>query len=154
MLLGTFLEVTYLLFEVPTGVLADTVSRRLSIQIEVVARIGFLILGLATSFWMAVLSNVIWGLFATFESGADVAWLTDEVGEDQARKLYVRGDQVWHVGALIGIVAGVVIAFASTRLAIVVGSVGFILLGIWMIFAMPEDHFVRREREEGVLDAP
>ena len=60
-LLGTFLEVTYLLFEVPTGVLADTVSRRLSIQIGVIGSgIGFLILGLATSFWMAVLSNVIW----------------------------------------------------------------------------------------------
>ena len=67
---------------------------------------------------------------------------------------YVRGDQWWHVGALIGIAAGVAIAFASTRLAIVIGSVGFILLGIWRIFAMPEDHFVRREREGGVLRHP
>jgi len=30
LLMGTVLEVTYLLFEVPTGVVADTVSRRLS----------------------------------------------------------------------------------------------------------------------------
>jgi MFS transporter, DHA3 family, tetracycline resistance protein len=149
-LLGTFLEVTYLIFEVPTGVLADTVSRRLSIQIGVIGSgVGFLILGLATSFWLAVLSNVVWGLFATFQSGADVAWLTDEVGEEEARRLYVRGDQIWHVGALIGIVAGVAIAFASTRLAIVVGSVGTIIVGIWLVFAMPEDHFVRRERDEG-----
>jgi MFS transporter, DHA3 family, tetracycline resistance protein len=149
-LLGTVLEVTYLIFEVPTGVLADTVSRRLSIQIGVIGSgLGFLLLGLANSFWMAALANVVWGLFATFQSGADVAWLTDEVGEEEARKLYVRGDQMWHVGALIGIAAGVAIAFASTRLSIVVGGVGFILTGIWMIFAMPEDHFVRREREEG-----
>lgn len=149
-LLGTVLEVTYLIFEVPTGVLADTVSRRLSIQIGVIGSgLGFLLLGLANSFWMAVLSNVVWGLFATFQSGADVAWLTDEVGEEEARKLYVRGDQMWHVGALIGIAAGVAIAFASTRLSIVVGSLGFILTGIWLIFAMPEDHFERREREEG-----
>lgn len=149
-LLGTVLEATYLVFEVPTGVLADTVSRRLSIQIGVIGSgIGFLILGLADSFWMAVLANVTWGLFATFQSGADVAWLTDEVGEEEARSLYVRGDQVWHVGALIGIAAGVAIAFVSTRLAIVAGSIGFILMGIWLLFSMPEEHFVRREREEG-----
>lgn len=150
-LLGTVVEVTYLLFEVPTGVLADTVSRRLSIQIGVIGSgIAFLILGLATSFWMAVVSNVLWGIFATFQSGADVAWLTDEVGEEEARRLYVRGDQVWHVGALIGIAAGVAIAwFASVRLAIVAGSLGFVALGIWIVLAMPEEHFVRRKQAEG-----
>jgi DHA3 family tetracycline resistance protein-like MFS transporter len=149
-LLGTVLEVTYLLFEVPTGVLADTVSRRLSIQIGVIgAGLAFLVLGVATSFWMAVVSNILWGIFSTFQSGADVAWLTDEVGEEDARRLYVRGDQVWHIGALVGIVGGVAIAFASVRLAIVVGSVGFIALGVWMLLVMPEEHFVRRERAEG-----
>ncbi len=149
-LLGTVVEVTYLIFEVPTGVLADTVSRRSSIQIGVIGSgIAFLILGLATSFWMAVVSNVLWGVFATFQSGADVAWLTDEVGEEEARTLYVRGDQVWHIGALIGIVAGVAIAFASVRAAILVGAVGFILVGIWTVLVMPEERFVRQERVEG-----
>ena len=93
-LLGTILEGTYLLFETPTGVVADTIGRRASVIIGLTGGgIGFILLGLSTTFWMAAASQVIWGIFATFESGADVAWLTDEVGEEAARPLYVRGNQ-------------------------------------------------------------
>ena len=38
LLLGTILEGTYLIFEVPTGIVADTVSRRLSIVIGLIGR--------------------------------------------------------------------------------------------------------------------
>ena len=49
-LLGTVLETTYLLLEIPTGVLADTVSRRLSVVLGVLGSgIAFLILGLSGS---------------------------------------------------------------------------------------------------------
>ena len=75
-------------------------------------------------------------------------WLTDEVGEEEPGGLRSRRPVVARRRA-DRIAAGVAIAFASTRLAIVIGSVGFIFMGIWMIFAMPEHHFVRREREEG-----
>src|SRR3954454_23024466 len=81
-LLGTILEGTYLLCEVPTGVVADTVSRRLSVAIGLVGSgVAFLVLGVAHSFLVAALSQVTWGVFASFQSGADVAWLTDELGE-------------------------------------------------------------------------
>ena len=44
-LLGTILEGTYLLCEVPTGVVADTVSRRLSVVIGLVGSgLAFLLL--------------------------------------------------------------------------------------------------------------
>ena len=97
--LGTILEGSYLLFETPTGVVADTISRRTSVIIGLAGGgVGFLLLGFSHSFWMAAASQVIWGIFATFESGADVAWLTDEVGEEAARPLYLRGEQFAHVG--------------------------------------------------------
>src|SRR4026207_515037 len=81
-LLGTILEGTYLLCEVPTGVVADTVSRRLSGGLGLVGSgLAFLVLGLAHSFLVAALTQVMWGFFASFQSGADVAWLTDELGE-------------------------------------------------------------------------
>ena len=45
-LLGTVLEVSYFLFEVPTGVVADTVSRKLSVVVGLVGTgVGFLLLG-------------------------------------------------------------------------------------------------------------
>ena len=149
-LLGTILEGTYLLFETPTGVIADTIGRRASVIIGLTGGgIGFILLGLSTSFWMAAASQVIWGIFATFESGADVAWLTDEVGEDAARSLYVRGDQFAHVAALVGIVAGIGLATVNLALPIVVSGAGLLLLALALTLVMPEERFVRPVREEG-----
>jgi hypothetical protein len=89
-LMGTILEVSYLLFEVPTGIVADTVSRKGSIVIGYLGTgVAFLLLGSADSFGLAAASQVLYGISATFTSGADVAWLTDEVGEDAARPLYL-----------------------------------------------------------------
>jgi len=110
-LLGTVLEGTYLVFEVPTGVVADTASRRLSVVIGLVGSgVAFTLLGFANSFAMAAVAQFLWGVFATFQSGADVAWLTDELGEEAARPHYIRGGQIWNVAALVGIVASVAIA--------------------------------------------
>jgi MFS transporter, DHA3 family, tetracycline resistance protein len=149
-LMGTILEGTYLLFETPTGVVADTIGRRASVIIGLAGGgAGFILLGFSTSFWMAAASQVIWGIFATFESGANVAWLTDEVGEEAARRIYVRGDQSSHVAALVGIFVGIGLATVNLALPIVVSGVGLVLLAIALAFVMPEERFVRPVREQG-----
>ena len=51
-----------------------------------------------------------------FVSGADVAWLTDEVGEDAARPLYVQSEQPSNGGALVGIAGSVALASIALRL--------------------------------------
>ena len=150
-LLGTVLETTYLLLEVPTGVLADTVSRRLSVVLGVLGSgIAFLILGLSVGFVGAVVSQVLWGLFASLDSGADVVWLADEVGEEEAQRLYVVGYQVWHAAAIAGTMAGVGVAIlVGSRVPVAAGAVVIILLGLWMAFAMPERGFTKPERAKG-----
>lgn len=149
-LMGSVLEGTYLLFEVPTGVIADTFGRRASIVIGLVGTgVAFLLLGIADSFAVALLSQVLWGIFATFQSGADVAWLTDEIGEEPAREYYVRGDQVWHVAAFVGIAAGVALGSIDLRLPILGCGAGYLLLGAVLASRMPEDRFQRRERALG-----
>jgi DHA3 family tetracycline resistance protein-like MFS transporter len=149
-LLGTILEGTYLLFETPTGVVADTISRRTSIVIGLVGSgAAFMLLAFSHGFWMAAASQVLWGIFATFQSGADVAWVTDEVGEEAARPLYLRGDQVWHAAALAGIIAGVALATVELALPLFVAGAGFLLLGVGLWFVMPEEGFERPTREEG-----
>ncbi len=149
-LLGTILEGTYLVFEVPTGVIADTVSRRLSVVIGLIGSgVAFAVLGFAHSFAMAAFSQFLWGVFATFQSGADVAWLTDELGEEAARPHYVRGGQVSNLAALAGIVASVAIATIDYRLPIIVAGIGLALFGVVMAILMPEEGFQRRERPSG-----
>ena len=149
-LMGTAVEATYLVFEVPTGVIADTFGRRTSIIIGLIGTgIAFLLLGLADSFAVAMISQALWGVFATFQSGADVAWLTDEIGEESAREYYVKGDQAWHVAAFVGIAAGVALGSIDLRLPILVCGLGFMLLGVVLAVRMPEERFRRRERAPG-----
>ena len=150
LLLGTILEGTYLIFEIPTGIVADTVSRRLSIVIGLIGSgFAFALLGFSQSFAMAAASQFLWGVFATFQSGADVAWLTDELGEEAARPHYLRGGQISNIAALAGIVVSVALATISYRLPIVVAGAGIALFGLVMALVMPEDGFERRERPEG-----
>ena len=138
-LMGTILEVSYLLFEVPTGIVADTVSRKWSIVIGYVGTgIAFVMLGSADSFGAAALSQVLYGVSATFVSGADVAWLTDEVGEDAARPLYVRSEQFFNGGALVGIAGCVALASIALRLPILVCGLGYIALGLSLAVGMTE----------------
>ncbi|HET6792585.1 MAG TPA: MFS transporter [Actinomycetota bacterium] len=138
-LMGTILEVSYLLFEVPTGIVADTVSRKWSIVIGYVGTgIAFVMLGSADSFGVAALSQVLYGVSATFVSGADVAWLTDEVGEDAARPLYVRSEQFFNGGALVGIAGSVALASIALRLPILVCGLGYAVLGLALAFGMTE----------------
>ena len=149
-LLGTILEGTYLLCEVPTGVVADTVSRRLSVVIGLVGSgVSFLVLGLSHSFLVVALTQVMWGFFASFQSGADVAWLTDELGEETARPHYLRGSQIGNAAALAGIVVGIALATVNYRLPIILASLGVIVFGLAMLLVMPEEGFEKKERAEG-----
>ena len=138
-LMGTILEVSYLVFEVPTGVVADAFSRKWSIVIGYVGGgLAFLLLGSAGSFGVAALSQILYGVSATFISGADVAWLTDEVGEDAARPLYVRSEQFYNGGALVGIAGSVALASIALRLPILVCGLGYVALGVALSFGMTE----------------
>ncbi len=150
LLMGTVLEATYLVFEVPTGVVADTVSRRLSVVIGLAGSgAAFILLGLSGSFAVAMASQALWGLFATFQSGADVAWLTDEIGEEAAQPMYLRSEQWWQGGSLVGIAVGVTIAsFTSLRTPILIAGAGFVALGAFMALAMREEGF-QPERRQG-----
>jgi DHA3 family tetracycline resistance protein-like MFS transporter len=149
-LVGTVLEITVTTCEIPTGVVADTVSRKLSVVIGVVLLgIGFLFYAVP-SYPVVLFAQVIWGLGYTFTSGADVAWITDEVGEAAARPLYVRGAQARQAAIFCGIVAGTAIGTVSLQLAIVVGAVMQLCAAVWLWRVMPETGFVRPSPEERV----
>ncbi len=138
-LMGTILEVSYLLFEVPTGIVADAVSRKWSIVLGFVGiGIAFVLLGLADSFVVAASSQVLFGVSGTFISGADVAWLTDEVGEEAARPLYIRSEQAYNGGALLGIIGCVALATIALRLPILISGLGYIALGLALAAGMME----------------
>lgn len=147
-LVGTTLEVTAFLFEVPTGVVADVYSRRLSIIIGMfIMGLGFVVEGSIPRFEAILLAQVLWGIGYTFTSGATEAWIADEVGEAKAAKAFMRASQVGTIGALIGIGCGTLIGNASINLPIVLGGLSLIVLGIVLIMIMPETGFTPTPRD-------
>jgi DHA3 family tetracycline resistance protein-like MFS transporter len=148
-LVGTTLEVSAFIFEVPTGVVADSYSRRLSIIIGyVLMGAGFFVYGLFPAFLPILLAQVIWGLGYTFTSGATQAWITDEVGEESANKLFLRVTQVGLFASLIGMGAAVLIGGTNVTLPIIVGAIGVVLIGVTLAVIMPETGFKPTPRED------
>jgi DHA3 family tetracycline resistance protein-like MFS transporter len=150
-LVGTLLETTALVGEVPTGVVADLYSRRLSIIIGIIMMgAGFLIEGTVPRFEAVLLAQVVWGVGATFLSGATQAWISDEIGEGQAGRAFLRAAQVGQVGTLLAVPISVALASVALNVPIVVGALLMIVLGLYLAAAMPETGFQPRPRETKV----
>lgn len=148
-LVGTALEISAFVFEVPTGIVADVYSRRLSIIIGyILMGLGFLVEGFFPSFLPILLAQIIWGLGYTFTSGAIQAWITDEVGEEEANKLFLRGTQMGLFASLIGMGAAMFVGANNVAMPLRVGSLGVVLIGVALAFIMPETGFHPTPRED------
>jgi DHA3 family tetracycline resistance protein-like MFS transporter len=86
----------------------------------------------------------------TFKSGAEDAWLYDEVGEDGTRRAYQRGAQTGRIVALAGIGLAVGLALVDLRAPIVFGGVVLLALGAVLPLVMPETGFVRSSHGRGL----
>jgi DHA3 family tetracycline resistance protein-like MFS transporter len=148
-LVGTTLETVIVLFEVPTGIVADLVSRRRSVLIGLVLiGAGFIVEGSLPVFGAILAAQVLWGLGYTFTSGATEAWITDEVGEEQVGPVLLRGTQASLIGTFVGIVLATALGLISIRLPIVLGGVGFVVLAIMLRRWMPETNFRPTPKED------
>jgi MFS transporter, DHA3 family, tetracycline resistance protein len=141
-LAGTALEVAIVIFEVPTGVVADVVSRRLSVLIGfVLIGFGFLLEGLLPVFWAVMAAQLLWGIGYTFTSGATQAWLSDEIGEAAANAHMLRV-AVWsRYTSFVALPSAFLLSYSGLQIPILVGAVGFLLLAAVLALTMPETGF-------------
>ncbi|TAK14431.1 MAG: MFS transporter [Anaerolineae bacterium] len=148
-LLGTIFEITIFVFEVPTGVVADVVSRRLSVLLGVLLTgIGSMVMGLEPVFGVVLLGHVIWGFGNTFISGAHTAWISDEIGVAAANRAFLRSRQFMLAGSLLGIPLAVALARGSLALPFLVGGGIRVVFVIFLALVMPETGFKRKPPEE------
>ena len=141
---GTAQGLLSLVSEVPAGVLADTFSRKWSlVAAHVLSGAGMLITGLVTSFPALVATQMLWGLGWAFSSGADVAWLTDEMRQPGRTPRVLTASARWGlVGGFAGTLAFGLLAWISNlELAIVAGGCSMLGLGLWVALRFPERHF-------------
>ncbi len=148
-IIGVVLEITELVFEVPTGVVADTYSRRLSIIIgECLIGIAFIVQGVTPLLGVILLGVVLHGIGGTFISGALQAWIADELGEDRVRNAYLRYGQLRLAGGIVGLGIGVALGTIDLALPIVIGGMLMLALGVVLVVVMPETGFQPASRGE------
>lgn len=142
-LVGTTLELSIFLFEIPTGVVADTISRKKSIIIGVFfIGAGFILQSLVLSFALILVAQILWGLGYTFTSGALQAWISDEIGEEEAARAFIKATQLEQLGSFIAIGISILTAIVfQLRFPMMLGGICFFLLAFYLLLVMPEDHF-------------
>jgi MFS family permease len=123
---NAFFTLGQVIFEVPTGLIADTRGRKISYAI---GAITLLLTTLAYywlwqthgPFWAWAVISALLGLGFTFLSGATEAWLVDALNatgfQGPLEKVFARGQAIGGVAMLVGSVSGGVIA-QSTSLGV------------------------------------
>jgi MFS family permease len=143
-LLGTVMELALLVAEVPTGVVADTVSRKWSVIVGfVVVGAAQLASGVVETFPLLVATQILWGVGYTFRSGAETAWITDELGgPDEVEALILRRAQLQQGVAMASIIVGAGLArLTSLTISIVVTGGALVATGAVLALSMPETGF-------------
>jgi len=116
---NAFFTAGQVLFEVPTGIIADTWGRRTSyllgtLTLGVSTFLYFLSWQLHAPFWAWVVTSVLLGLGFTFFSGATEAWLVDALEftgfKGTLESVFAKGQIVGGIAMLAGSVAGGYIA--------------------------------------------
>ncbi len=159
--MGAVLELSVLISETPTGVVADLVSRRRSILIsQVLMGVAYIWAVASFNYWVILPAQALFGVGWTFRSGADTAWVTDELkgmgrGDDaEIERLLVRKHRFGILVALGSLSATMLVGtVTSVRTVAVLLGVVAIAMGGYLRLVMREDHFTPgREQERGFLE--
>ncbi|MGO4584756.1 MFS transporter [Arthrobacter sp. 2RAF6] len=159
---NAFFTAGMVVFEVPTGVVADGWGRRVSFLLGTVTLAGstylyYLLWQLSAPFWWWAVVSVLLGLGFTFFSGAVEAWLVDALrftGYDGGLETVLgRGQMVSGAAMLAGSVAGGVIAQATNLGVPFLIRVGVLLAMFVVAFLLMRDVGFTPERSAHPLKA-
>jgi len=133
---NAFFTAGMVLFEVPTGIVADTIGRRVSYLLGTLTLMAstflyVLLWRLGAPLWEWAIASMLLGLGFTFFSGAVEAWLVDALTATgftgELETVFGRGQIVSGAAMLVGSVAGGFIARQTSL------GVPFVLRGLVLI---------------------
>jgi len=149
-----------MLFEIPTGMVADTWGRRTSYLLGA----GIQLVGNLLYFWMWHTKGPFWGWGVaslllgfgyTFFSGALEAWLVDALQhagyEDDLDSIFARNQIVTGAAMLVGTIAGGFIAQVAVLGAPYLVRAGLQLVSFLVAFAIMKDLGFTPERSPGIV---
>ncbi len=148
-LVGTVLELTVFVCEIPTGIVADVYGRKRSLVTGfVVIGLGFVLQGAIPRFGAILAAQILYGSGSTFISGAEEAWLADEIGIDQLPNAYLRGKQVSLAASFAGVFSSASIATAALNYPFLFSGIMLVSLAGVLAWLLPETGFRPAARAE------
>lgn len=119
---NAFFTLGQVLFEIPTGIFADTVGRKISFALGTAVLAAstlayFWLWQIHGPFWGWAIVSVLLGLGFSFFSGASEAWLVDALNftgfKDSLESVFAKGQAISGAAMLIGSVGGGLLAQAT-----------------------------------------
>jgi len=143
-------------FEIPTGVVADTVGRRVSLLLCLATLFITTLLYVATAwqgwgFWAFAGVSVFLGLGYTFYTGAVDAWMVDALKAtgytDPLEPIFARSQMIFGASMLVGTIGGGLLGQIHLYIPYLVRAAVVVPLFAVAWFGMPEPGFTPRALE-------
>ena len=149
-LLGTIMELAILFCEIPTGLVADIFGRKKSLIIGTfIIGSAHLLEGSIPSFWAIAIGAALWGIGWTFISGAETAWIADELENKELDTTLLNGAKFSSLGSFLGIMTSVLIGIIFTvQVAILIAGGLLILIAIISSKVITETKFISIARDD------
>src|SRR4051794_28229073 len=157
---NAFFTAGMVLFEVPTGIVADTIGRRVSyllgtVTLTISTLLYVYLWQIEAPFWAWAISSMLLGLGFTFFSGAVEAWLVDALTATGYRgrmeTIFGRGQIVSGSAMLVGSVAGGFIAQDISLGAPFVARAAILLVMFAVAWRLMNDVGFTPEQRRGVV---
>lgn len=153
---NAFFTAGLVLFEIPTGVIADRRGRRLSYLLGtltlVISTLAYLLMWhISAPFWAWAITSALLGFGFTFFSGAVEAWLVDALEatgyEGKLETVLAKGEIVEGIAMLGGSIAGGVIAqFTNLGVPYIVRAIVLALSFVLAFVLMRDTGFAPQDR--------
>ncbi len=147
-LLTMMMPLFMILFEIPTGAIADVYGRKISVLIGALIE-GFAILSIffLDNFYALLFSFALIGFGSTFNSGAREAWITDLIKKEKKdflHEYFAKSGSIDSFGLVIsGIIGAFLVKQFDVSIIWIFASISFVVTFILLFFA--KEHFVKRK---------
>ncbi|MCK4427462.1 MAG: MFS transporter [candidate division Zixibacteria bacterium] len=155
-LLAAIFEASILIFEMPTGLVADTYGRKISVilsaLVSVISGIFFIFFPILFGF---IIAGILNGLGETLRSGALEAWLVDSLKhagkEEKIKYAFAQGTKYRIIGNLSGLILGGYLASLNMKLVWIPFTLIFSILCMFLILKMKEEYKIGKTISDRIL---
>jgi MFS family permease len=143
-------------FEIPTGVVADTLGRRVSLLLCIATLLVSTLLYVTIAwqgwgFWPFMVTSMLLGLGYTFYTGAVDAWLVDALKAtgfvEPLERVFAKGQMVFGAAMLVGTLSGGILGQIGLSVPYLVRAATFVPLLALAWIGMAEIGFTPRTLE-------